>query len=29
VRTISIIEHARQSAQLERKLDFQSLVTAR
>jgi scyllo-inositol 2-dehydrogenase (NADP+) len=29
VRTISIIEHAKQSAQLERKLDFQSLVTAR
>lgn len=29
LKTISIIEHARQSAQLGRKLEFQSLVTAR
>lgn len=29
LRTISIIEHAKQSAQLERKLDFQTLVVAR
>jgi len=29
LRTISIIEHARQSAQLGRKLEFQTLVTAR
>lgn len=28
LRTISIIEHAKQSAQLGRKLEFQSLVTA-